>query len=198
MALIAINAVVDVVLYALMIRVRLALRVAIRAGKHRVVVRVGMTGGADAIGSAVIRGEPCVVKDRAQPRRRVMARLARCREACRLMIGVGRAVVVRLMAAVASRRQSRVVVVHVALRTWDRDVEAREWERGQIVVKRRLQPRRRVVAHLASVGESDSGVGRIVGAVIVRHVAGRARWVGQVVVPIHVTLRAGSSQMHTG
>ena len=198
MALITINAVVDVILYTLMIRVRLALRVAIGAGKHRVVVRVGMAGGADAIGSAVIRGEPCVIKDRAQPRSRVVARLARGREARRLMVGVGRAVVVRLMAAVASRRQSRVVVVHVALRTWDRDVEARQWEGGQIVVERRLQPGRRVVAHLTGVGESDRSMRRIVGAVVVRHVAGRACWVAQVIVPIHVTLRARSCQMHAG
>lgn len=69
-------------------------------------------------------------------------------------------------------------------------MEPREWECRQVVIKRRLQPRCRVVAHLASVGETNGGVRGIVGAVVVRHMASRASRVGQVVISVYVTLGA--------
>lgn len=67
MALITINAVVDVVLYALVVRIRLALGMAVGAREHGVVVRIGVAGGTHAVGTAVIGREPGVIEHRSQP-----------------------------------------------------------------------------------------------------------------------------------
>ena len=155
-----------------------------------------MAGGADAIRIAVIRREPGVVEDRTEPRTGVVAGLACCREPSRNVVRVVGPLIIRLMAPITSCRQGRVVVVDVALRARNSHVEAGQRKRRQIVVERCLQPRGGVVADLAGVGESNRSVRGIVGAVVIRHVARRARRIGQVVIPVHVTLRARSSQVH--
>lgn len=67
MALITIGAVVDISTYARMICVGLGFRMAIRAGEHAVIRRIGMACGAHAIGSAVSGRKPGVIEGRALP-----------------------------------------------------------------------------------------------------------------------------------
>lgn len=152
-----------------------------------------MARGTNAIRVAVIGREPGVVEDCAQPRSGVMACLTSGREPRRNVVWVVRSLVIRLMAAVTSRWQRRVVVVHVTLRTGDVHVKARQRKRCQVMIKRRLQPRRGVVTHLASVRETRRGMWRVVGRVVIRHMTSRAGRIGQVVIPIHMALRARSS-----
>jgi len=99
-----------------------------------------------------------------------VASLARGREPRGDVVRVVRSLIIRLMAAIAGRRQRRVVVVHMALRARNRHVEARQRECCQIVIKRCLQPRRGVVAHLAGVREPNGSMRRVICAVVIRHV----------------------------
>ena len=198
MALITVVAVVNVPAHALVVRIGLALGVAVRAREHQIIGRVRMAGGTDAIGPAVICREPGVVEDCAEPGTGVVASLACGRETSRGVVRIVRRLIVRLMAAITGGRQRGVVVVHVALRAGDGYVEAGQRECRQVMVERRLQPRGGVVAYLAGVGESHRCVRRIVGAVVIRHVASRARGVGEVVVSVHVTLGARDVHVEAG
>ncbi len=138
MALITVVAVVNVPADALMVRIGLALGVAVRAREHQVIGRVRVAGGTHAIGSAVIGREPGVVEHRAKPGTGVVASLACGREPGGDVIGIVRSLVIRLMAAIASGRQRGVVVVHVALRAGDGYVEASQRKCCQVVIERRL------------------------------------------------------------
>lgn len=120
MALVAIDAVVDVALHALVISVRLILRVAIGALENGIVVRIRVACGADIVGVPVIRWEGCVlcvIESCIQPVRRVVARLAGGREKLRLrrVSRVCSLVVIGLMATDAGCRQCGVVVIDVAI-----------------------------------------------------------------------------------
>lgn len=198
MALITVVAVVNVPANALVVRIRLALGMAVRTREHQIIGRVRVAGGTDAIGSPVIGREPGVIEHRAEPGTGVVASLARGRETSGDMVRVVRSLVIRLVAAIAGGRQRGVVVVHVALRAGDGYVETGERESRQVMVEGCLQPRRGVVTYLARVGESHRCVRRIVGAVVIRHVASRARRVRQVVVSVYVTLCAGDAHVEAG
>jgi len=120
MALIAINAVVDIAANALVFLVGLRLSVTVRTLEDRVIVRIDMAGGADAISIAVIDRERRVLRviERSlQPVRCVMAGLAGRGEELRLsrMSGIRGGVVVGLVASDARRRQRGVVIVDVAI-----------------------------------------------------------------------------------
>ncbi len=67
MAPVARRAVITVSRHLRVVRIRLRLRVAVRALEQRVVARVCMAGRADAVRVAVARREPCVVECRAGP-----------------------------------------------------------------------------------------------------------------------------------
>jgi hypothetical protein len=54
------------------------------------------------------------------------------------------------------------------------------------------------VASVAGGGESRLGMIRICGAVVVLHVAGAADAAGQVIVPIHMALRARQIRVRSG
>lgn len=117
MALVAVHAVVDVPTDIGMIEIRsIIVAVATGALEHRVVTRVRMAGRANAVRIPVIHVEIRMVERGSRPGGGGMARIAGCREAGRLVIRIGRPVVVRGVAAIASGRQCRVVVIHVALR----------------------------------------------------------------------------------
>lgn len=103
MALIAIVAVVDIAADSLMLRIRLALGMAVCAREHGIVRGIGMAGRTHTIGSAMSCWEPGVIEYRTQPGSRTVARLARSGETGRHMVRVGRALIVLLVAAVASR-----------------------------------------------------------------------------------------------
>lgn len=116
MAVITIDAVVNVAIHALVVLIGLRLLVTVGASEHREIVRVRVARRAHTIGSAVIRREPRVIEGRIQPVRCAVARITRRREPGCLVVRVGCAVVVIDVARVAVGRQRRVVVVHVAHR----------------------------------------------------------------------------------
>ena len=143
MALVAVNAVVHIPLHALVIRVRLGLRVAVRALEDRVVIRIRVTRGAHVIRVPVTGRELRVlrvIEGRVQPVRGAVAILTSRREELRLglMSGIGGVVVVRLVAANARRRERRVVAVDVAVRTlpWRNGMRAGQRECRVVMVER--------------------------------------------------------------
>lgn len=107
MALVAVDAVVDVTRNTVMFRIRLRSRMAIRALEYREIVRVGVASGTNAVGVAVIDWEPRVVESRVRPTRRVVARRARGRESRSRVIRVRRPRVVGFVARVAIGRRAR-------------------------------------------------------------------------------------------
>ena len=149
MALVAVHAVVHIPAdVRVMEIVRVPAPVATRALENRVVARTRVAGGTNAIGVTVIHREPGMVKSRSSPRCRCMTSCAIRREdgRRRLMDGIRSVVVIRRVAAVASRGKGGVVVVHMATGTGDLRVEARKRERRRAVVKLAVGPERRVMA----------------------------------------------------
>jgi len=100
---VAVHAVVDVPAHSLMPAVGLRLRMAVRALKDGVVVRIGVTDAAYAICIAVIQVEPGVVKRGSRPIGGGVTGRASCGEAGRRMVRIRCALVVGLMTAVAIR-----------------------------------------------------------------------------------------------
>ncbi len=154
MALITIDAVVDVSAHACMICVRLRFQMAVRAREHAVIRRICMARRADAIGSAMIGWKPGVIEGRALPRRRAVAGIAGGREAGSRMVWIRGALVILLVAAVAGSRQGRVVVIHVAARAGRSNVSAGEREGRVVVIERGGNPGTRVVANIARSRET--------------------------------------------
>ena len=97
-----------------------------------------------------------VIERRIAPRRGAMALLAGLREVRLHVIGVRCALEVGQMAAHASRIRAGqvVVVVHMALRTLQRSMCARQREAGGRVIEGRVQPAGCAVALLTSLRES--------------------------------------------
>lgn len=149
MALVAVRAAVDIPVYAAMVRVGLGFAVANRAGKDRVVIGVGMAGGANSSRISVVGWEPCVVEARSRPSGCGVAGLARGREARRRVIRIGGGLVIGLVTGEAVGRNRRVVVVHVTTGARYRGVLSGQRERGVVVVERGGNPGGRVMADVA-------------------------------------------------
>jgi len=198
MALVAVHAVIHIALNSLVILVRLGFRMAIRALKNRVVVRIGVARRADSVGIAMGDGEwrvLRVIKRRIQPVRGAMTVLARHREELRLgcMPGICRVVVVGLVAADACSRQTGVVIVDVAVGARPRrhGVRAGQRERSVVVVEGRVRPLNGVMAKLA--GRREAGVRhRTVRSGEILLMARDAERAVQLVVIVDVTIRARS------
>ena len=159
---------------------RIIVAVATGALEYRVVARVGMAGCANTIRIPVVHVEIRVIERCSRPARGRVARVARGREARRLVIGIRGPVVVSLMAAHARRWQRRVVVVHVALGAGHVGcVIARERESRGAVIKCRALPVGEVVAGVACRREADGLVWWRVGAVVVGLMALDAGSAGQ-------------------
>jgi hypothetical protein len=133
--LVAIDAVVHIAGNALVVPVGLCLRVTVRTLEDRIIVRIGMAGGAHAACVAVVCREPGVVERGSGPGCGGMAGLAGGGESCRGMVRVRGPVVVRLVAGVAVRGQGGVVVVHVTTGAGHRGVRAGQGKRRVVVVK---------------------------------------------------------------
>jgi len=196
MALITINAVVDVSLHIFVMETgRIVAAVASGALEDRIVIGVGVARRAHTVSAAVSGRELRVlrmVERGSGPGRRGVASRARSREELRLrrMAWVGRVVVVGLMATDASGRQRRVVAVDVAECASRRGVRAGQRERRVVVIERGICPDRRVVAQLASRWESGGGVGRTRRAGIVLLVARVTQSAVQGVVVVDVAIGA--------
>ena len=179
MALIAINTVVDIPADIRVVEIgRVIVAMATGALEDGVVVRINVARGAHVIRIAVSGRELRVlrvIKRGAGPRRGVVAGRARGREELRLRLvaGVRRVVVVRLVAADARDRQRRVIVVDVAVRAnpWRHKVRARQGECGVVVVEGGVRPDCGVVAQFARGREAGARVRRIGRARIVLLVA---------------------------
>ena len=155
---------------------RVVAAVAGRAGEHRVIVRIGVAGRAHSIGVAVIHREPGVVKRRARPNRRGMARSAGGRETCRRVIGIRRSGVIGFVTGVAvGRWRSCVIVIEVASGAGESDVCSSQGEWRGWVIERGPGPRSRRVAGVAGGGESRRCVVGIGGSVVIGHVTSRAQ-----------------------
>ena len=142
-----------------------------------------------------------MVKGRRSPIGGGMARLAGLGEPSRRVRRIIRAIEVRLMAADAGRvRAGQVVVpVHVALRALQGSVRARQRESRGRVIEGCITPRRRGVALLTGGREVRLHVARIRRSVEVCLMAAHASGIrsGQVVIAIHVALRALQRRMRT-
>ena len=157
MTLVAIGAVVHISTDFGVIEIRrVSAPVTVGALEHRVIVRVCVAGSTNTIRVAVVHVEVRVIERRASPGCSRMTRVASCREASRLMVRIGRAVVILLVAAHAGRRQCRVVVVDVAHDASDRcgRVETGQGKGCIVMIERRPRPVRRAVALLASLREA--------------------------------------------
>ncbi len=176
MALITIDAVVDIAPDAAMVRVSLRFRVAIGALEHRIVVRIDVAGGTNSVGVAVVGGEWRVlrmVKSRIQPAGGVVARSTSGREELRLrrMARIRGVLVVGLVAAVTVGWQRRVIVVHVAIDALPRrrSMHARERECRLVVIELAISPKHGVVAKFAGGREAYRDVvDRTLSVVVVR------------------------------
>lgn len=199
-ALIAIDAVVDVTVHALMVLIGLRLLVAVRALEHRVVVRVRVARRTNTVSTTVISREVSVIKGRASPGCGRVASCAGCREARRSMVRIGRALVILLMAPVAVGGQGRVVIVHVTVHARNGGVRTGQRERCVVVIEAGVGPRCGAVTDVACGRKTDLGVVRVVGVVVIGLMATDASGVGagQLVVAIHMALLAGHGEVETG
>ena len=173
---VAIRTVVDIVPHISMglIHAGLLMRMARDTREDGVVVGVGVAiaaRGPHSRMAAGINGEPGVVEVCALPTRGRVTRRARGREMCGDVIGIIRALVVRLVARITVRRGMNVIVVDVAAGARNFDVGPGQRELGFVVIKGCGLPRSGVVAHLARRGKSGLLVGRIIRALVILHVA---------------------------
>ena len=154
MAVVAVDAVVNVPAYARMPGISFRLQMAIRALEYRIGIRIRVAGGTNAVGSAVVQREVRVIKRCSRPRGCGVAGRAGRREAGGHVVWIRRGVIGGLVARVAIRRNRCVIVVHVTTRAGYGSVRARQWERGVVVVKRGRDPCRCVVANIARLREA--------------------------------------------
>src|SRR5262245_9301274 len=166
----------------------------VRAGQVVVIVQVTLHALHGSMRASQGKASGRVVEVRSRPRRCIVTLLARLRESRLHVIGIRGALEVLQMAAHASRVRAGqvVVVVHVALHALRCCMSARQGETCGRVVERRSLPRGCSMTLLASLRESRLYVIGIGGALEVLQMARHASRVGagQVVVVVHVTLRA--------
>lgn len=115
MALIAVQAVVDIALDVGVVRIGLRLRMAIRTNKHRVVRGISVAGSACSI-VAMRKLEPSVVERCAAPARRGVASVAGGRESSSHVVRISCGSVDGFMAAIAIGRRPRELVADVTTR----------------------------------------------------------------------------------
>ena len=179
MALVAVDAVVHIPIYIRVTEiVRVIAAMAGRALEYRIVVRIRMACGADAIGVAMVNRELRVlrvIERRPSPGGRGMASRAGGREELRLrgVAWIRSVVVIGLMAADTGRGQRGVVTVDVAVGACPGryGMGSGQGERRVVVIKRGICPYGGVVAQFASCRESGGGMRRVGGAGVVLLVA---------------------------
>ena len=200
MALVAIHAVVHIAAHSPVIGVGLRFGVTVGTGKDRIVVRVGVAGGANTARIAMVQVEPGVIERTIGPLDGVVTRGAGSRESRRDVIRVCRVLIVRPVAPVAVRGQRRVVVVDVAIDAGARRHQVRTGQREPrlAVIKRGVGPFHSVVTDLARLRKPCLGVVRAVGVVVVGQVAGDARRIFQRVIVVDVAVLALARRHHVG
>jgi len=198
-ALVAIDAVVDIAGHVLVIGISGRLRMAIRALKDGVVTWIGVASCADAIGVTVACVEPSVVESCARPAgNNLMAGLARGWESRCNVVGIVRGQIDGFMTRVTIGWKRGVVVVHVAVSALDGCVRAHQREGCVVVVKRGRLPRSSAVANIALLREVSRHVIGVRCVLVVLQVATHAGRAGQVVVAVLVAVRALELQVPAG
>lgn len=197
MTLVAVDAVVDVPADTLMLLISICFSVAVGTGKHCVIVWIGVARRAHAISVSVIDREVGVIPVGRNPRGGVMASRAGRRESRRRVVRVGGACVISLVARIAGRRQGGVVVIDVATGTGNGHVRTRQRECRVVVIEAGRNPRRRVMAHIALLRESNRHVIRIRGALEILQVTAHACSAGEVIVVVNVARGARSRRMRS-
>lgn len=208
MALITIDAVIYVARHIRVLEVsRVIAAVAAGALKNRIVVGIDVACGTHAIRVAVIDGKIRVlrvIKSGVGPRGGVMAILTSGGKELwlRSVAGIGRVVVVGLVASDAGGGQGRVVVVHVAITALSRRHSVRSGEREcrVVVVEGRVGPDGGVVAKFAGGRESSRAVRRIVGIRVILLMTGVAERAVQriVIVDMAIGAKARRHRVRTG
>lgn len=151
-----------------MFRIGLGCGVAAGALKHGIIGRIGVAGGAHAIGVPMVEREKGVITRRQRgwnPSGRRMAGGAGGGPACGHMVGVSGARKVCLMTGVAIGRCAGENIIDVTLYAVDADVRAGQWERSVVVIECCSGPGRCCVAGLTGSGESGPGMVRVRGSV---------------------------------
>ena len=197
MALVTVDAVIDVASHALVISVRVGFRVAIGALEHGVVIRIRMARGANTVGVAMVDRKSCVlrvIERRTSPGSRVMAGRASGREELRLrrVARIGCVVVVGLMTTDTRGGQRHVVAVDMAVGAYPRRclVRAGQGKGRVVVIERGVCPDGGVVAEFACSRESGRSVRGIVGAGVVLLVARVAQGTVQRIIIVDMAVRA--------
>lgn len=157
-----------------------------------------MAGGAHSIRVPVVHREEGVIPIRRNPRSSVVASRAGGRKSCRNVIGTRRTCVIHFVTGVTGRRNSRVIVIHVATCARHLDVEARQRKSRGIVIEAGRNPGCGVVTYLALLGESRLRMIRTGRPLEVFQMAGNARCAGQAVIIVYVTLSARHMGMRPG
>ena len=121
-----------------------------------------------------------------------MTQLASRREPRGCVGGIGRPVVIVLVARITESAGQVVIVVDVAIGTLPGRyrVGARQRKSSAVVIKGRVQPRSRVVALITALREVRGYVIRIGRSLVVLQVTRHAGRAGQVVVVVHVAVGA--------
>jgi len=190
-ALVAINAVVDVAAHALMVRIGGSLRVAIRALEDCVVTWIGVAGCTNPRRATMVGIEPGMVERRAcPPGNHLMAGLACGWESSRYVVRIVRGLVLGFVTRIAIAWNRGVVVVHMAARARNASVRAHQWESCVVVVERGRLPRGRAVANVALQRKSAGDVIRIGRGLVVRQMAADTRGCRQIVVSALVAISA--------
>jgi len=176
------------------------LKVTIHASRAReVVVAVGMALGAlyvDMCAGERPSGRG-MVEGRAGPIRRAVTNLALLRESRRGVIGIGRSLIVLQMAGDTCRTGKVKVSVCVTLFALQLRVPSCQWEPYRIVIEVCRLPRRRVVALLAALRQSQRYMVRIARFLVVRQVAAYAGCRSALILPANVARRALQRRVHS-
>jgi hypothetical protein len=161
-----------------------------RAGEVVVAVHVTLGALQRSMRAGQRESRGCVIEGRPRPGNGRVARVAGGGKSGLHVVRVGRALVVLHVARGASARGQAIVAVDVALCALQGSVRSSKSESRAGMVESGSGPGSRAVTALASLRERSLHMVRIGGALVVLHVAGDAGCSGQVVIAIHMTLRA--------
>lgn len=115
-----------------------------------------------------------MIESGAGPRGGVVAQRAGSGEGRRDMVGIGRALVIPLVAGIAGSRRSRKLAVDMAAGARHGGMRSRQGEAGGVVIEAGRNPGGGAMAHLALLGKAGSRVVGIVGVLEILQMAGNA------------------------
>ena len=198
MTVVAIDTVVYVSADAVVICIRLCLRMTVRTLKNCVVARIGVASGTHTIGATMIRGEPGVIEGCIKPAGGGVTYPTGGRESGSNVVRTRRALVNRLVTGIAIRGSVVVVVLYVALSAWNAHMRSGQRESRVVMVERRRDPGCCSVANVALLWESCGYMVRIGGAAVVLDMACHASCRRALEFPPEMACRAVQPGMHSG